>query len=738
MLAPVSLRRCLFLATLLAFACPHHALADQFVWGHPKPQGNGLYGLAFRDALHGWAVGGGGTVLATVDGGESWTLLQGPDLTTGDLNDIAALDDGALVAVGAGIRRSVDDGLSWTVVPSPAVGDLRDLTTVPGGGLSAAGEGGSVVRSFDGGLSWTEVGPLVGTVQHHLWRTADEGYAVGDDVSHRTTDGGQTWTQITDFTPFGFHEVYFTDALHGTIVEDFATWRTDDGGQTWTEFFAPVPPLYRFRTVVLSPLHLLTVTFIEGGELWETTDGGDTWTQLQNRFVTGFPSLVQTPGGRLVWASDVGDLFWSDDLGQTFTNAAENLCDSAPAAPITDFVRRPDGVLFAANQPSSSGMTESWLRSDDGGESWFVPAAVPGLRWINAGDFLDPDHGLVAYRSSLRLTDDGGDSWQMVELAADRGVASAALVAADRYFLATTSDAGGDLLRSVDGGLTWTPVAGGLPTGTFAAGLVRFVDADTGYVAGTLGATPRLYRTTDGGVTWQLRGAAGLPAQPRDLHWLDASTGIAAVYQSAAPGLYRTTNGGSSFTQVDATRSSAVVFRDALHGVALGAFSDGFRGTDDGGLSWTERDLPLRAPGPGIQVMSIEAVAPRPDGWVFGGSGNRILVATTGDVTSVADGAPSGRSPAAACRLLGTAPNPFNPATVISFELPSAGSVRITVHDLAGRRIRKLLDGRRESGRHAARWDGRDDAGAPVAAGVYLVRVTGPGGSDHLKMTLVK
>ncbi|MBI5709135.1 MAG: hypothetical protein HZC42_02370 [Candidatus Eisenbacteria bacterium] len=64
-------------------------------------------------------------------------------------------------------------------------------------------------------------------------------------------------------------------------------------------------------------------------------------------------------------------------------------------------------------------------------------------------------------------------------------------------------------------------------------------------------------------------------------------------------------------------------------------------------------------------------------------------------------------------------PNPFGAATALRFTLPRAGVVRIEVVDPAGRRVRSVLAGRLAAGPHEARWDGRDDAGNPVADGIY-------------------
>jgi hypothetical protein len=72
---------------------------------------------------------------------------------------------------------------------------------------------------------------------------------------------------------------------------------------------------------------------------------------------------------------------------------------------------------------------------------------------------------------------------------------------------------------------------------------------------------------------------------------------------------------------------------------------------------------------------------------------------------------------------LGAAPNPFNPATVVTYAVPRSGRVRMTVYDLRGARVRTLLDETVEAGAHELQWDGRDDGGAGVASGVYVLEM---------------
>jgi hypothetical protein len=83
-------------------------------------------------------------------------------------------------------------------------------------------------------------------------------------------------------------------------------------------------------------------------------------------------------------------------------------------------------------------------------------------------------------------------------------------------------------------------------------------------------------------------------------------------------------------------------------------------------------------------------------------------------------------------------PNPFNPSTTISFRLPARSRVEVAVYDARGRRLRLLSDRVQGPGHHSEIWDGLDDGGAPVASGVYFVRIKTPAHSDVRRAVLLK
>lgn len=88
--------------------------------------------------------------------------------------------------------------------------------------------------------------------------------------------------------------------------------------------------------------------------------------------------------------------------------------------------------------------------------------------------------------------------------------------------------------------------------------------------------------------------------------------------------------------------------------------------------------------------------------------------------------------------LHGAAPNPFNPRTTLRFSLDQERPMRLWISDLAGRRVRGLIDGVRPAGEHAEIWDGCDEAGRAVGSGTYLGVLEAAGERRARRLTLVR
>ncbi|MDO9170599.1 MAG: FlgD immunoglobulin-like domain containing protein, partial [bacterium] len=150
---------------------------------------------------------------------------------------------------------------------------------------------------------------------------------------------------------------------------------------------------------------------------------------------------------------------------------------------------------------------------------------------------------------------------------------------------------------------------------------------------------------------------------------------------------------------------------------------------------WQAADSPLKIPAPNncryLQVRRAGTGA---------GSGLVRFLQTTYDRV-VATGVGDGGGPAPRGRL-SNHPNPFNPRTTIDLVLPGDGTpvpVALEIYDLRGRRVASVFEGDLAGGqRYGFTWDGRDDRGRNLAAGLYFCRAGTGATAQVLKLTLVR
>jgi hypothetical protein len=126
----------------------------------------------------------------------------------------------------------------------------------------------------------------------------------------------------------------------------------------------------------------------------------------------------------------------------------------------------------------------------------------------------------------------------------------------------------------------------------------------------------------------------------------------------------------------------------------------------------------------GIPHLGAQYIGPRPD---LGAAVAALLGATSSpEQASVSE-----------LRVV-AAPNPFHAFTTIRCSMPEAGPATLAINDVAGRRVRTLLDGVVGAGDRSFVWDGRDDAGRAVASGVYFYRLQGAANSRTGRLQLLK
>ncbi len=95
-------------------------------------------------------------------------------------------------------------------------------------------------------------------------------------------------------------------------------------------------------------------------------------------------------------------------------------------------------------------------------------------------------------------------------------------------------------------------------------------------------------------------------------------------------------------------------------------------------------------------------------------------------------------TPATTPALHGNFPNPFNPETTISFDLPKAGEVSLCIYNVKGQLVKTLVSGQESAGNHQVTWNGMDDNNRPVSSGLYYYKMTAGKYSSTKKMIMMK
>ena len=171
----------------------------------PVPVRAALTAVHFPDAKHGWAVGHDAAIVATEDGGQTWTLQNfAPDLEK-PLLDVLFLDTSHGFAVGAyGLFLQTEDaGKTWSEVEAPAIREeevhFNALIKLGDGSLFIAGESGMLAVSGDQGKTWTKLTSPYDSSLFGALPVGDKGaviYGLRGNVFLSQDVRGNKWTKL--------------------------------------------------------------------------------------------------------------------------------------------------------------------------------------------------------------------------------------------------------------------------------------------------------------------------------------------------------------------------------------------------------------------------------------------------------------------------------------------------------------------------------------------------------------
>ncbi|HUN66153.1 MAG TPA: YCF48-related protein [Bacteroidota bacterium] len=402
-----------------------------------------------------------------------------------------------------------------------------------------------------------------------------------------------------------------------------------------------------------------------------------------------------------------------------------------------------NGRVFDISFPDTSygwavGDSGRIMRTTNGGTTWINQSSPTGND-LQTVSFPDRNVGYAAgIASTLLKTTNGGMSWGVI----------ASPVPADWSRIYFRNDSTGWLVSpgasnieyTTDGGASWTPVG---PTTAYDLTDLWFLPGSDGWAAGGYD----LLHTTDG-VTWNsinsssfsLLNAVSFPSD---------STGycMKVTYQNSKDVsiIFRTTDAGQSWDTVGIFPSvyfHSLSFITPAEGWVAGdelIFPGGILNdgavyhTSDAGGHWT-RVLDLDT-GNHFSFINRVLYKDAGHGWVGGSSFStgiyqRMVGHYNGPTTLVREGPPMLPS---SVSLEQNYPNPFNPSTTIRFSLPRASRVVLTIFDITGREVARLVDATLPPGVYLERWNAMG-----YASGMYYYRLTAGTTSATKPMVLMK
>ena len=379
------------------------------VWGSP------LNAVTCIDANTATAVGEGGAVLRTTNGGVTWPR-QNCGLSSA-LYGVSFTDANNGTAVGAygRIIRTTDGGATWVLQTPSTPCALYGISFTDGNtGVVVGGSGsyGIVLRTADAGATWTSQETSGGALSDISMANADTGTAVGGystgegwPVYHgiilRTTDGGATWvTQLSPSKELG--GVFLTDPNTGTAVGQLANnnvqsviLRTQDGGATWVS--QTVGTTSYLSGVWFTDTNTGTVVG-QGGTILHTTDGGATWIQVPSNTTYWLSDVQFTDSNTGTIVGSGGTILRTVDGGATWISQVSGTSNALW------------GIRFIdANTGMAVGQNGTILRTTDGGATW-VKQNSGTTRTLCAVYFLDSNTGIVVGEGGAILgTTTGGE-----------------------------------------------------------------------------------------------------------------------------------------------------------------------------------------------------------------------------------------------------------------------------------------------------------------------------------------
>lgn len=472
--------------------------------------------------------------------------------------------------------------------------------------------------------------------------------------------------------------------------------------------------------------------------IFKTSNDGLNWLQICNE---GSILSIAVSGNNTIYAGNsYGKIIKSTNGGLNWLKIFNNDVYGGNSS-VMDLMIKPDGKLFAGYYYLGV------FRSLDTGVSW--QKFNFGLSNQRVCTVLSDGNGKIfagTFHDGLYYTTNRGTNWILTGLE-NKYSLQIGFNGSGNIFVYTPESQGG-LYRSTNGGLNWTQFNNGIPQGNINQFLrinsdlyaatdngiykttnnginwimkspnafrFRYIKENNNHVL-FAASDSRLYRSSDLGENWQTLDSLGYYNQGICIHSPNT------VYCISSARLYRSTNLGNTWFIADSTANFGNLTCNVL-GVLFVSDWDGIYRSMDFGVNWEQINS-------GLTFTDITSMNFDEQGYLYAGTwgaGVFRSVESTVSVQIINTEIPKSFS------LSQNYPNPFNPVTNIKFDIPKSGFVEITIYDLLGREVTKLVNQQMQAGSYNVDWDASN-----YPSGVYFYELVAGSYADTKKMVLIK
>lgn len=566
--------------------------------------------------------------------------------------------------------------VGWYTQPSGTGNNLNGVYFADNSTGIVAGQSGTILRTTNGGTNWYSIPSGTGV---HLFGVffinSPTGWVVGDvGYIMKTTNGGLNWTSQSSGVGYQLRSVSFRNALTGYVAGWYGTFlRTTNGGTTWVSFSTGITTNLNCVSFMDANIGFAAGQF---GKVIRTTNGGVNWVEISSGTSAQIEQVVFTGPNQATILGESGIIRKTTNLGANWVTQSSGTGNWLNGMN----VKQNNFFIIVGDYGTIR-------KTSNGGTNWYQQASNTG-NLLKAVSFIDTNTGwAVGINGTIIKTTTGG--WVLP------GTPS------------LTSPANGTTCFSMTGTLNWNDIFPPITnfriqvsTGnTFTTNIIDQSGIGVSeYVLSNQLAYNTLYY-------WRVRATN----QVGDGPWSSIRDFRTTTPMPQVPGLISPADNAAT-NQTPQLRWDTITTASSYR--CRIATDTGFTNLvlDSNGIV----NRYLNVPAGRLQVNTRYY-------WkVYAGNSCNTSAYSLrrSFITSLTGVVQNSTEIPAVYELYANYPNPFNPMTVIDFDLPEDSRVMITIYNAIGEQVNTPVNTELSAGRYSVDWDG-----ANTASGLYFYRI---------------